>query len=131
MIPRPRWRFRCPWPWPKSATVIVAQWDESGWTSRGNATVTAAGASVEFAIRNGGEYAFVIADAAPNAPAEAIIGQPLPAAAPITQPVSVTATLLPSARVLFARTDTSTDAQVQLAANTALQSGTPVRIAFC
>jgi len=65
------------------ALLTMAAYDATAhqWLAKGNATLAADGLSVSGSIEGGGQYALVIADPAPNAPAAATAGSTLAAAA--------------------------------------------------
>ncbi len=114
-------------PLPANATVIVAQLTNGVWISTGNAVIGGDGASISTDVTQSGQVVFLLPDAV-NGPALPAAGEPVTSAQPIDPPTAITAAILPSAQVLFARTETSTEAAVQVTAPTPLQSGLAVRM---
>ncbi|MBX2997110.1 MAG: Ig-like domain-containing protein [Caldilineaceae bacterium] len=112
---------------PANLPVIVAHFSNGAWIAVGNAEISEDGASISADVVHSGQVAFLLPDAV-NGPALPATGEPLPAGQPVTPAQNVTAAILPSAQVLFARLDTSADVAVQLSAATPLQSGMVVRI---
>lgn len=115
---------------PASTSLVAARWQEDKWMVTGQAALSEDGATLTFDLNAGGHYAFLLADPAPNAPAPVELNAPLTAAAPMTMPENLAATLLPGARVLFVGAETSTEVAVQIEAGQALQSGAPVQVVF-
>ncbi|MGB2715172.1 MAG: putative Ig domain-containing protein [Vicinamibacterales bacterium] len=114
---------------PVSRDVILAKWDyDSGsWLALGAATRSTDGTSLEGEIPESGQYAFTMADLAPNAPAIPASGSALTGLSP-RPPPALTLTLNPAPRILFAQSGARS--VVAATANPAepLPSGTPLEI---
>ncbi|HXH06727.1 MAG TPA: PKD domain-containing protein, partial [Vicinamibacterales bacterium] len=121
---------RAPSGLPQDAAVVVAMWDEAAgaWIALGAASRSAGGKELRAAIARGGQYAFVLADAPPDAPPPPADGRPLEGVAPRAPPPDLQLTITPSPRILFARPDARSEVAVTAASQPRLPSGTPVSI---
>lgn len=65
-------------------TLAAYDLDSHQWLAKGNATLAADGLSASVDIRDAGQYALILPDPAPNAPAAAEAGNPLAAAGAVS-----------------------------------------------
>lgn len=111
---------------PAGAAVTVVRRDPSSdWIVAGFATRTADDASLQFALPQTGQYAFVIGDAAALPPGPAV-GQPLAGVAAATSTATVTIT--PSPKILFASSSAHAQVRVLVTPAGAMTSGTPLQL---
>jgi PKD repeat protein len=112
---------------PDDGTISLAVWDDaaSAWISAGAAQRSLDGKQMQAALNRTGQYAFVMADAAPDNPAPAVAGERLPSVLPRAPPADLNAAITPSPRVLFAQPGARSHVGVLAASSTPILSGTP------
>ena len=109
--------------------ITLANWDhESGsWIAVGTATRSADGTSLEGEMSGSGQYAFAMADLAPNSPPIAVAGSALIGLGPRPPPV-LTLTLNPAPRILFAQSGARSLVSATATPLEPLPSGTPLQV---
>jgi RHS repeat-associated protein len=117
---------------PADAALTVARWDaaEGRWVAQGNAARSSDGARLLFDLTQTGQYAFLLADAAPNNPPSPAIGSALGGAGAVGLPASVQAEILPSPKILFADSSDRSLVSAEIGGSGAMQSGTPIQMAL-
>lgn len=114
---------------PVGREVTLAKWDhDSGsWVALAAATRSTDGTSLEGEIPGSGQYAFTMADVAPNAPPIPVPGSALTGLSPRPPPV-LTLTLNPAPRILFAQSGARSLVSAAATPSEPLPSGTPLQV---
>ncbi len=115
---------------PASATAVAARWDATGgrWIAIEQATLTPAQTRIEIPVERTGQIALFVPDPAPNSPGTPATGQPLTGVAAPSAVISLTATLLPTQRVIFTAPGERAQITVKAAAAAPMTSGEPVAV---
>jgi hypothetical protein len=115
---------------PNSAVVVAASWKEGRWMALDPVALADDSATLSIDLMESGQVVFLLADIAPGGPALPLAGEEVFGAEPQDLPSNFMATFSPSSQILFVRTETSTEAAIQIAAEGSLQSGMPIAIEF-
>ena len=112
--------------------AVAARWDadHGQWVALGNAVRSSDGTALQLGLTQTGQVALLLPDAGPTAPPAPVVGELISGAQALPSPATLTATIEPSPRVLFAASDARSQVSVQVTAETPLQSGMAVQIAL-
>ncbi len=111
---------------PTGTLVTVARFEEQtrAWRAIASGSVTAAGALPSASASGGGQYAWLVADAAPSSPPAPVAGEPLGSAAAVSLPPNASGVITPQPRIIFYRPGVFSDVSSRVAGAGNLQSGT-------
>ncbi len=112
------------------APLVLAHWDHESqqWRAVVTGQVPAASVAVlEASIAAPGQYAWLLADMVPAAPAQPAAGGPLVGVAPEALPANATTTIDPQPRVIFYKPDVRSDVRGTIQHSGPLSSGTMLR----
>jgi RHS repeat-associated protein len=112
---------------PAGRAAVLARFDEASgaWIAQGEALPAEDGALLEAELARGGQWAFLLGDAAPHAPPAPAAGEPLAGVAPSALP-AVQVEVLPNPEILVAEPQARSQVGVQALPEAPLPSGTPL-----
>ena len=118
---------------PETGRIVVGRWESAlqGWVAVSDATRNGDNTALQLSVSASGQYVLLLADAAPNAPTDPLIGAILrQAATPRSLPGDPAVAMSPSDRILLAEPGRKTQVGVTAIAAEAMQSGMAYQVEF-